>query len=100
MVKKAEGLEKVVRDDRVEKVEREEQEQAQQREVERRAEPARVPEVERRAQPTRAPAGDVSGIINTWWIQHIHNSVIARDTESYNYLQNAMKDLERKLKGE
>ena len=55
---------------------------------------------EPKEQPVRAGSGDIAGTINDWWLQHIHNSVIARNTEAYNYLQNAMKDLERKLKGE
>lgn len=47
--------------------------------------------------PELVPTHPLHDLIDQWFVRHIHNSVVARDTETFNYVHAAKEDLKRLL---
>lgn len=56
------------------------------------AEPQREPEV-------GPSGGDIAAQVEAWWNEHIHGSIVGRNTEILNYLRRAVEALKRRLCG-
>ena len=48
--------------------------------------------------PDDAPAGSTTdAIIDQWFADHIHGSIVARDTDAHNFIHAAIQDLKLRI---